>query len=68
MTKVCTPYCKPCIYARWNAHGNGNLTCDYIGVTGHSRGCKPGDEGVVRVVGERNAPVETMIFKGRKVP
>lgn len=62
---ICTPYCKPCIYARWNHRCN--LTCDYIGVTGHSRGCKPGDECVVRVVGERKATVETMILRGRKL-
>lgn len=37
--------CKKCPYASGKAYlkadGVSAITCDYIGVTGHSRGCKP---------------------------
>lgn len=32
-------YCRNCIYL---SRTNGEHTCDYIGVTGHMRGCKAG--------------------------
>lgn len=65
MSKVCTSYCKPCVYSRWSHHCN--LLCDYIGVTGQRRGCPPGDGCEKRVIGERKVNVETMIYKGRKL-
>ena len=67
MDNLCTTYCRPCIYARWNSHGQGNLFCDYIGVTGHRRGCVPGDGCDKRVLGRRKATISYMMYKGKKV-
>lgn len=47
ITKIKILQCKNCIYASRSGYNPsdpdsaGSLLCDYIGITGHRRGCRP---------------------------
>ena len=40
MGKTIDAYCEDCIY--FIKHNRASPHCDYIGYTGHKRGCPPG--------------------------
>ena len=65
MNGLCDSYCKPCVYSRMDTHHN-LIHCDYIGITGHSRGCPAGKGCVMRVEGEKKQSIPMMIFNGRR--
>lgn len=59
---VCDETCRKCIFRTsiysWPI-------CDYIGITGHRRGCPPGKGCTRRIVGNRGRSISQLIFLGQ---
>lgn len=59
---VCDDTCRKCIFRRWL---HSWTICDFIGITGHRRGCPAGKGCTRRIVGDKGRSISQLIFLGQ---
>lgn len=59
---VCDETCRACVFRSWL---HSWTICDYIGITGHSRGCPAGKGCTRRTVGSKGRSISQLIFLGQ---